>query len=149
MLIQIDKPKRACGDCTLCCKLVAVRELKKPAEQKCDHCIKGSGCQIYSIRPQGCVDFECLWLTGEIPELLFPKEVKIVLQWDSDEKDRFIVAHLDPMLSEIPKRVRRHFDEWLSKVSYIVCTQNGRNWLYERETEGCSAPQESKGRIIA
>jgi hypothetical protein len=32
----------------------------------CDH-LACEGCQIYDARPQGCRDFDCLWLRGEIP----------------------------------------------------------------------------------
>jgi len=40
---------RACGTCTLCCKVVAVTELAKAAGQWCLHCRPGRGCSI--LRP--------------------------------------------------------------------------------------------------
>jgi Fe-S-cluster containining protein len=32
----------------------------------CEH-LACSGCRIYDARPQGCRDFDCQWLRGEIP----------------------------------------------------------------------------------
>jgi hypothetical protein len=56
---------RTCGDCTACCTVLAVDELKKPMRWACEH-IVCHGCRIYDTRPQGCRDFDCLWLRGEI-----------------------------------------------------------------------------------
>ena len=53
---------RACGDCTLCCKVMAIEELAKPAGQWCRHCKPGRGCLIYDSRPAECSAFDCLWL---------------------------------------------------------------------------------------
>jgi hypothetical protein len=53
---------RACGDCTLCCKVMAIEELEKPAGAWCGHCEPGTGCRIYAQRPAECRTFDCLWL---------------------------------------------------------------------------------------
>jgi hypothetical protein len=53
---------RGCDGCTLCCKVVAVRKLGKPAGVWCKHCRVGTGCGIYSERPQECADYECGYL---------------------------------------------------------------------------------------
>ncbi|MEI2296719.1 hypothetical protein [Ensifer sp. MJa1] len=57
--------KRACGTCTLCCRLPDIDALDKPANAWCRHCTEGRGCQIYAERPQLCRDFLCLWRTDE------------------------------------------------------------------------------------
>lgn len=54
---------RSCGTCTLCCRLPEIEEFDKPANIPCRNCIPGSGCTIYSTRPDGCRDFFCLWMT--------------------------------------------------------------------------------------
>lgn len=56
---------RHCGGCTLCCKLLPVRELDKGANTKCDHQKFGKGCSIYrSPRlPWSCKLWSCRWLT--------------------------------------------------------------------------------------
>jgi hypothetical protein len=56
---------RQCGDCTLCCKLIAVRELDKLAGQRCDHQRMGKGCSIYDRRPPSCRFWNCRWLVED------------------------------------------------------------------------------------
>jgi hypothetical protein len=56
---------RSCGECTLCCKVMAIEALAKPAGSWCMHCRSGYGCQIYAERPAECRDYACLWLLDE------------------------------------------------------------------------------------
>lgn len=56
-----DPSERQCGDCTLCCKLVPVRELDKGAGQRCLYQRHGAGCTIYAHRPMSCQLWSCLW----------------------------------------------------------------------------------------
>jgi len=37
VLLVVPSMNRTCGGCTLCCKLLPVRELKKPANTRCQH----------------------------------------------------------------------------------------------------------------
>jgi hypothetical protein len=54
---------RECGSCSLCCKLLRIDELSKPANRWCRHCRPGnSGCTIYDARPPVCRGFYCEWL---------------------------------------------------------------------------------------
>jgi hypothetical protein len=62
---ETDRTGRACGDCTACCTVLAVHELRKPMRWACDH-VSCAGCRVYDIRPQSCRDFNCQWLLGEI-----------------------------------------------------------------------------------
>jgi hypothetical protein len=56
-------PGRSCGKCSMCCKLLHVIELNKPANKWCEHCRPGyGGCSIYDTRPSICRDFGCGWL---------------------------------------------------------------------------------------
>ena len=53
---------RVCGGCTLCCKLLPVPDLQKPAGVRCKHQRTGKGCTIYATRPFACRTFACRWL---------------------------------------------------------------------------------------
>jgi hypothetical protein len=78
-------PTRTCGTCTLCCKLLAVAELAKPANTWCQHCPTGKGgCSIFESeeRPAACKSFRCAWLADQ-DGLLFPEEMK-------PERSRFV-----------------------------------------------------------
>ncbi|WP_244643876.1 hypothetical protein [Alsobacter metallidurans] len=70
---------RECGSCTLCCKVLRVEELNKPAGTWCPSCRKGVGCGIYETRPGECRTFGCLWLADEqFPAELKPERSKVV-----------------------------------------------------------------------
>lgn len=53
---------RACGSCTLCCKVIAVADFNKPPGVWCTHCVRGKGCGIYETRPTDCRTFFCEWM---------------------------------------------------------------------------------------
>jgi hypothetical protein len=54
-------PGRRCGSCMLCCKVMGVPELKKPAGVMCPHAGLGKGCTIHENRPPFCRQFFCGW----------------------------------------------------------------------------------------
>jgi len=53
---------RSCGDCQLCCRLLPVKDLPKPAGQRCKHQKHAKGCGIYARRPMSCRLWSCAWL---------------------------------------------------------------------------------------
>jgi hypothetical protein len=76
---------RQCGECNLCCKLLPVQNLH-PANQWCQHAVKGHGCGIYPDRPVACRAFACMWLSGEeLPdELKRPDKAHYVIDEAAD-----------------------------------------------------------------
>lgn len=58
---------RKCGGCTLCCKLLPVRELDKGANTHCKHQRSGKGCAVYRKpgMPISCSLWSCRWLFDE------------------------------------------------------------------------------------
>lgn len=86
---------RGCGDCTLCCKVMEIPELQKPRGLWCVHCKAGSGCTVYSERPNVCRDFYCAYLTTPMfGEQWFPGRSKMVANWEY-EGERLTI-HVDP-----------------------------------------------------
>lgn len=57
---------RQCGDCQLCCRLLAVRPLNKLAGQRCVHQKFKVGCKVYgtATMPNECTLWSCVWLFG-------------------------------------------------------------------------------------
>jgi hypothetical protein len=75
--------ERVCGECSLCCKIIAVDVLQKPAGVWCGHCLKTSGCSIYGRRPDECRQFNCGWLVNpEFGDEWYPRRSKMVLTFD-------------------------------------------------------------------
>jgi hypothetical protein len=75
-------PEKSCGECTLCCKVMAIETLEKPAGAWCRHCRPGRGCLM---RPAECRDYACLWLIDNRlgPEWK-PSKSKLVLTTSED-----------------------------------------------------------------
>jgi hypothetical protein len=84
---------RRCGTCTMCCKVMGIKEIEKPSGQWCPHCLPRKGCAIYDGRPAECRTFNCDWLTAEAlgPEWK-PEKSKIVLV----SRYHRTVAYVDP-----------------------------------------------------
>ena len=85
---------RSCGACTLCCKILAVPEIGKPADRWCQHVVQGKGCAIHAERPRQCRSFDCLWLLEPAlgPEWKPDKAKFVFSQYDGER----LVAVCDP-----------------------------------------------------
>lgn len=74
------KPSRECGNCSLCCTLLRVDELKKLGGRSCVHQdIENKGCSIHPIRPLICRAYRCLWLSGGLSQQDRPDRLGAVL----------------------------------------------------------------------
>lgn len=79
----------------MCCKLMAVPALEKPAGRWCAKYVARVGCGDYEGRPQGCRTFECLYLTAEgLGDAWRPDKAKFMI-WSGREGRRLIVD-VDP-----------------------------------------------------
>ena len=77
--------EKSCGECTLCCKVMAIETLSKQAGAWCRHCRPGHGCLIHPERPAECRDFACLWLTdARLGPEWKPGKSKLVLTTSED-----------------------------------------------------------------
>ena len=67
----------------MCCKLLAIEELRKPMGVWCASVLKGRGCSAYAQRPHACRAFECLWLRNdELPDYWKPDRSKMIVAGD-------------------------------------------------------------------
>jgi len=124
LTIFSDKPVagRHCGGCTLCCKLMPVEEIDKPAGKRCRH-QSHKGCKVYDrleLVSPSCRMWSCRWLMDAgTRELRRPDRSHYVIdcmpdyigarQDGSDKAESFMVmqvwcdpdypdAHRDPAL---------------------------------------------------
>ena len=91
----------ACGTCTMCCRLLAIKELKKPGGKWCEHCNIGVGCKVYEQRPDSCRAFACIWLQSQdrqgnerMPLELRPDKSKVVMAMSMDNEN--VAVYCDP-----------------------------------------------------
>jgi hypothetical protein len=86
---------RECGSCGLCCKLMIIEDLGKPANRWCQHYRQGAGCGIYESRPTECGTFVCGWLVNEaLDERWKPNTARFFL-WQPAGARRMIIE-VDP-----------------------------------------------------
>lgn len=72
---------RVCGSCQLCCKLLPVKGLDKPANQRCRHQAVGKGCRVYHRPgfPSECAVWNCRWLLNEAGSVKRPDRTHYVI----------------------------------------------------------------------
>src|SRR5215469_7273582 len=123
----------SCGSCTLCCKLLGVKELSKPDGIWCEFCKKGEGCTIYVNRPESCREFKCGYLINALPEEFRPDRVKMVITGTSKEIEAHIV-HVDPSYPGAYREGngKRLIEALLAATSYnnvVLCIGNRRRFF--------------------
>ncbi len=95
-------PAKPCGECSLCCKILRINVLEKPAGVWCHHFAKGQGCSIHASSPGECRRFQCYWtLSDVLGEEWRPDRSKLVI-W-SNTPARLIVD-VDPAFPNAWKR---------------------------------------------
>lgn len=115
-----------CGECTLCCKVMAVPELEKPKDKWCAFAKAGKGCSCYTTRPERCQTFNCLWLSGHFGDgqvRFRPDRIHAVVTPTNDGKNW--VIHEDPgypgfaraALRTVIHRFTQHRDHYV----VVVC----------------------------
>lgn len=116
MTERLNDELRPCGDCMLCCKVMAIKELDKPCDKWCQHAARGletvhkgadglvqiGGCKIYDERPDVCRGFNCLWKLGVLPEEYKPNKIHAVV-WASDENPPVVVVSIDKSFPGVQK----------------------------------------------
>ncbi len=110
--------ERSCGSCTLCCKLLGVKETRFDTDSKewdelfdklsnkwCVHCDVGKGCKIYEERPEPCESFQCSWLLGFLGPEFRPDKTRCVYYvgdiWNQQGTTRKVwcIAEDTPMIT--------------------------------------------------
>lgn len=93
--MQTTVPGRECGECALCCKLLDIKALEKPAGEWCPHCSSRKGCDIYLTRPDPCRSFHCGWMLQEgISPEWYPIQSRMIITFSGDGQHLF--ALVDP-----------------------------------------------------
>ena len=92
-MVPVTDGQKQCGDCSLCCKLMDIKELNKPKDVWCPNFQTGVGCGIYSDRPPSCRNFVCHWLADATigPEWK-PNHCKMMLYM----RPNILTVHVDP-----------------------------------------------------
>lgn len=110
---------KSCGECGMCCKLLAIAEIEKPAGRWCPSFKRGAGCGVYDSRPGACRGFECLWLQSEkLDDRWRPDRARFVMYTEDDDRRLRVVVDPDhplawkqePYYSRLKAMSRRAYD---------------------------------------
>jgi len=122
MMAMHSNAPRQCGTCTLCCKVLGIAALQKPAGSWCPHCRPGQGCGIYEGRPEECRTFGCLWLADpQFPDEHKPERSKLVFVLEPNQGR--VIAYCDPGR---PLAWREVGNYRLLKNMAVVSAESGR-----------------------
>lgn len=122
-------PGRSCANCTLCCKVLAIPELRKPRGQVCEYCAWTKGCTVYAKRPGGCRDFDCSYLLSPaLGEEWKPTTAHMVLGYRAQED--IILIFTDPdypgMWRTEPYATRVKKWAGMTDIGYVLIWESGR-----------------------
>ncbi len=128
---------RECGGCNLCCKVIAVDALEKPAGVWCKHALPGQGCTIYGSHPDECKTFMCGWLTTpELGDEWKPSTARFAIRVTG--KATYI--HVDPSYPGAWKKPRYY--SALKKRSEAMWTNSGQIIVYDLDGVTVLFPEE-------
>jgi hypothetical protein len=127
-------PPRACGSCSLCCKVMGIDELDKPPGAWCPKFKAGAGCTIHGAHPASCRAFQCMWLISPaMPEEVRPDRCRVVLTLEHGGAN--IIAHADPADPQAWRRqpihgqLRRWAADYWFKGRTVWAMVNEHAWL--------------------
>jgi len=132
----------------MCCKLMAIPALEKPANSWCPKYVMKKGCGDYGGRPQACRAFECLYLTADaLPEAWRPDKAKFMI-WSGREGRRLIVDvdPANPMAWRQPPyyaQIKAWSDRRHPEAFEVAVRVNGRLTIVFPETDIELGPEQA------
>ncbi len=131
--------KRECGECSLCCKVMAVPEIDKPRDKWCSHARPGAGgCAIIGQpdRPANCGAFLCAWVERDdaLPEDFRPDKVHAFFV--GSVKGDGMVVHVDPAypLAHKEGRLAKLIEKVVSRGVRVAVVCGNRRQAYLGKT---------------
>lgn len=142
---------RSCGNCTLCCKVLAIEELGKAPGEWCSHAKPGRGCGIYAERPGSCREFHCGWLVSEgLSETWFPATSKIVLMYTANGVTAVVDAARPDAWKSAPfyEQLKRWSVAFLQNDRQVLVRVGNRTFAILPEDDADLGPMEPGGRVV-
>jgi len=114
---------RACGSCTICCRVLEIAALDKPAGILCRH-NTGTACGIYPERPEACARWHCLWRKiGALPDELRPDRSGVMFSLET----RSPTAEAPDEACIVGRAVEgaQAFDSWEVEEAFAMFAREG------------------------
>ena len=91
---------KQCGECAMCCKILAIEALQKPRHTMCGHFRKGTGCGVYDTRPKACSQFVCAWLAEPLMDAGWRPDRCKFMMWGDGQ----LMVDVDPAYPDAWRR---------------------------------------------
>ena len=124
----------------MCCKVLDVPELEKPANHWCPHVVKGRGCGIHETRPAICRGYQCRWTLDEtLGDAWKPDRCKFILS--SNRSGQGLWVDVDVSAPDAWRRepFYSQFKTWsraaASGAGYVAVRVGERVWIVFPEEE--------------
>jgi hypothetical protein len=131
--IGVRDAAKACGECSLCCKMLSIVELKKASGAMCQHMVPGKGCGIHAERPQVCSSYQCVWsLADPLDE-----------QWRPDRAGFILNPRQDPSEVEVLVDTNRP-DAWKREPFYSTF----KRWSHPSATSISRVLVRTRGKTV-
>lgn len=89
---------RDCGDCNVCCKVLIIDALNKPAGVLCRHWSKEHHCTCYETRPADCRNFLCGWRVQQLSDAWRPDRSEIAIYCTEGGYQFELIGNRDKLL---------------------------------------------------
>ena len=117
-----------CGECTLCCTLLAVDDIQKQAGEKCVHC--DNGCAIYESRPDSCKSFYCAYAQMEKVNIaLRPDKCGVIFE---KINDWVVLGSVDPDRGDYPNMIGQ-VKSFYNLGASVVLVKSGHPKVYPQK----------------
>lgn len=133
-----------CGSCSLCCRLLAVPDIHKPAQVLCEWASIHGGCARQGEKGTdasltACAQFECVWLksqpdVGRWPRHLRPDICHVIFgpsETVGETRRLFVQVDPDHPTAWRAEAVREALNETLARGYEIEIIVNERHFAYE------------------
>lgn len=111
---------RECGDCTACCTwLIGDSFGWKFGNGKSCKFLECSGCGVYKVRPDSCVNYQCAWSQWLLPDEMRPDKCNVVVSVENGKSGQYLKAISINNLKMNPE-VKKWLEEWSIKMNTQV-----------------------------
>lgn len=117
-----------CGACNVCCRLLNIDSLSKPAHILCWNTTLHGGCKVHHEKPEVCSGFKCIWLESQDLEdtsrrgsrAMRPDQSHAMFVRDPTDP-KLVWCHVDPNFRNVWRegQVADYLDEVVSKGGHV------------------------------
>ncbi len=143
-----------CGACNLCCRLLEIKDMGKPAQMQCWHTGIHGGCAVHAQKEtdpilRACFQFKCVWLESQTLDDLTkrgtrsmrPDQIHVLFGPFDREDPTLLYVHVDPAHKTAWRNpaVLEYMDEVRRKGGKLCVVVGDHHFMYESMDEAAAA----------